>query len=209
MTHQPPTNLPQQVPPATSGLAIASMICGIVSFFVWIIGSLAAIICGHIALSKIKKSGNQLQGKGMALAGVICGYLTLAIGVTVLTVAIVTPFMMHKQAKERATTDTQNAIEIHRLLKEYERDHGQFPATLSELVDKKYASSISHLQPQRGGNWNYYVGQSTKSPGDNLLLLAPDSDVALYINGSTERLSSYSNYMHAISNMRDYTSVQE
>ena len=147
MTHQPPTNLPQQVPPATSGLAIASMICGIVSFFVWIIGSLAAIICGHIALSKIKKSGSQLQGKGMALAGVICGYLTLAIGVTVLTVSIVTPFMMHKQAKERATTDTQNAIEIHRLLKEYERDHGQFPATLSELVDKKYASSISHLQP--------------------------------------------------------------
>jgi hypothetical protein len=37
---------------------------------------LAGIICGHIALSQIKR--NNEQGKGMALAGLIIGYVETA-----------------------------------------------------------------------------------------------------------------------------------
>jgi hypothetical protein len=49
------------------------MILGIL----WIcyIGSVLAIIFGHVALSQIKKSGDTQGGKGMAIAGLVLGYL--------------------------------------------------------------------------------------------------------------------------------------
>src|SRR5205823_14978879 len=60
----------------TSGLAIASMVLGIVWVF-WV-GSLLAVIFGHVALSQIKRSVGTLGGRGMAIAGLVLGYLGLA-----------------------------------------------------------------------------------------------------------------------------------
>ena len=51
----------------TSGLAIASMVLGIVWLF-WL-GSILAVIFGHVALSQIKRSMGTLSGRGMAIAG--------------------------------------------------------------------------------------------------------------------------------------------
>ncbi len=57
----------------TSGLAIASMVLGIV-WLLWL-GSILAVIFGHVALSQIKRSAGALTGRGMAIAGLILGYL--------------------------------------------------------------------------------------------------------------------------------------
>jgi Domain of unknown function (DUF4190) len=57
----------------TSGLAIASMVLGIVWIF-WL-GSILAVIFGHVALSQIKRSMGALTGRGMAIAGLVLGYL--------------------------------------------------------------------------------------------------------------------------------------
>ncbi|MFC5502823.1 DUF4190 domain-containing protein [Lysinimonas soli] len=57
---------PGVVAPKTNTLAIVSL-C--LALFV----SVAAIICGHIALSQIKRTGE--SGRGLALAGVIVGYV--------------------------------------------------------------------------------------------------------------------------------------
>jgi len=37
------------------------------------------VICGHSALSKIKRSGGVLQGNGLAIAGLLTGYLSIAL----------------------------------------------------------------------------------------------------------------------------------
>jgi hypothetical protein len=63
----------------TNTLAIISMIASIVGFL-WIlpfIGSLAGVIMGHISLRQIATNGE--KGRGMALAGVIVGYVGLAL----------------------------------------------------------------------------------------------------------------------------------
>ena len=65
--------------PATSGLAIASMICGILVIFSWGITGLPAVICGHLARGKIKRSGGTLEGNGFALTGLILGYIGLVL----------------------------------------------------------------------------------------------------------------------------------
>lgn len=61
----------------TNGIAIAALIS---SFFVSVLG----IILGFVALNQIKTSGE--QGRGLALAGIIIGFV--AVGITVLVVII-------------------------------------------------------------------------------------------------------------------------
>ena len=68
-----------QVPPRrpqTSGLCVASLILGLLGFCGGVT-SLPAVICGHLGLGKIKRSGGQLGGTGLAIAGLITGYLCL------------------------------------------------------------------------------------------------------------------------------------
>lgn len=64
----------------TNTLAIVALVG---SFFV----SLVGIICGHIALKQIKETGE--QGRGLALAGLIIGYIGLAIGVLWFIIVII------------------------------------------------------------------------------------------------------------------------
>jgi hypothetical protein len=64
---------PRYAAPAqpTNGLAVAALVLGIVWAF-WI-GSVLAIVFGHVALGQIRQR-NQ-SGKGMAVAGLVLGYV--------------------------------------------------------------------------------------------------------------------------------------
>lgn len=77
--------LPPQ--PTVAGLAIASLVLGIL--WMWWIGSLLAVIFGHVALGQIKRSHGWKTGRGMAIAGVVLGWLGLATLAIVLVAAIV------------------------------------------------------------------------------------------------------------------------
>ena len=70
-----PTQRPVFVQPAsrTNGFAIASLVLGLV--WMWWLGSLAAIACGHVALRQIARSGGTQSGRGLAIAGLVFGYL--------------------------------------------------------------------------------------------------------------------------------------
>jgi Domain of unknown function (DUF4190)/GYF domain 2 len=69
----------------TSGMAIASLVC---SFFCCCL-SIPAVILGHIALSEIKKNP-LVKGRGLATAGLIIGYL----GVALLLFSILSQFVL-------------------------------------------------------------------------------------------------------------------
>lgn len=71
------------VPPQSriEPLALASLICSIAGLLGFCCGFLllagiAGIVCGHLALSKIKHDP-QLEGHGLALAGLIIGYVAV------------------------------------------------------------------------------------------------------------------------------------
>jgi len=72
----------------TSGKATASMILGILALFFSIITGIPAIILGHISLSQVKKSGGRLTGEGMAVTGLILGYISVAVVPLLLAIAI-------------------------------------------------------------------------------------------------------------------------
>ncbi len=74
-------------PRPTNGLAIASLACGIGQVFAWGVGSIAAIILGHLARRQIRTSGE--QGAGLALTGLILGYAGLALVVLLIAVIVI------------------------------------------------------------------------------------------------------------------------
>jgi hypothetical protein len=59
----------------TSGLAIASLVLAL--FALCGVGSIGAIVCGHLAIARIKTSNGTLKGRGLATAGLILGYVEL------------------------------------------------------------------------------------------------------------------------------------
>jgi len=65
-------------PKPTSGLAVTSLILGIVSFMgCWCFTAIPGIICGHMAMSQIKRG--EAEGRGLAMAGLIIGYINLGL----------------------------------------------------------------------------------------------------------------------------------
>ena len=64
----------------TSTLAIVSLVAGILSWIlVPFIGSLVAIITGHMARKEIRNAPERLEGDGLAIGGLILGYVQLAL----------------------------------------------------------------------------------------------------------------------------------
>lgn len=66
----------------TEPLAIVSLVLALLSWFVCLLlASIPAIVCGHIARSRIRRSNGALQGMNFALAGLIIAYLNIPMGV--------------------------------------------------------------------------------------------------------------------------------
>ena len=67
-------------PRSTSPLAIVSLVSGLLGWtFVPWIGSVVAVITGHLARSAIRQAPDQLEGDGMAVAGLVLGYSMLLV----------------------------------------------------------------------------------------------------------------------------------
>ncbi len=91
MTEYTPTPAPVT---KTSTMAIISLIAGITGWSILpFLGSIVAIITGHMAQSEIKKSGGMITGKGMAVAGLILGYLSIALGLCLICVFLILPLL--------------------------------------------------------------------------------------------------------------------
>ncbi|HEY0333511.1 MAG TPA: DUF4190 domain-containing protein [Stenotrophomonas sp.] len=64
----------------TSTLALVSLIFGLLGWFVLpFIGSLVAIFTGHMGRAEIRRDPARYDGDGLALAGLILGWLNVAL----------------------------------------------------------------------------------------------------------------------------------
>jgi hypothetical protein len=72
----------------TNGMAIASLVCGILGWVMFpVVAPILAIIFGHLARGQIRHTGE--GGGGMALAGLVLGYINLALCLVVAVIGIV------------------------------------------------------------------------------------------------------------------------
>lgn len=115
-------------PPKTSALAIWSLVLGILSLVCFsILSAIPGVICGHKALSKIKRSGGTLEGRGLAIAGLITGYLGIAWAIFVipLMLAIAIPNFVKARATAQANACVNNLRQIDAAANEFALEHGK------------------------------------------------------------------------------------
>jgi type IV pilus assembly protein PilA len=123
-------------PSQTSGKAIASLICGLFLFVFPM--SILAIIFGHLSVSEIRKSAGRLKGEGIAIAGLVLGYIGLAIIPLILIIAaIAIPNLLRarmaaNEASASASIRTLQTAEIG-----YSSNHPEigYTCSFSELAD--------------------------------------------------------------------------
>ena len=65
----------------SSSCAIWSFWLGLIGWFTMGVTTIPAIICGHVALSNIKKSNGELRGENMAKWGLFFGYFSFILAV--------------------------------------------------------------------------------------------------------------------------------
>ena len=75
------------VQPRTSGLAIASLVCGIGSLCTLGLTSLPGLIMGIVAVRKVNRSAGQLRGGGMAIGGIVTSIIGLLMLLAALAIA--------------------------------------------------------------------------------------------------------------------------
>lgn len=77
----------------TNQLAIAALVCGVAQVFFWLLTGIPAIIFGHLARKQIKQTGE--DGDGMALTGLILGYIGVVLSVVGIVALIILGFVVH------------------------------------------------------------------------------------------------------------------
>jgi competence protein ComGC len=112
----PPSSAPEA---KNSGLAIWSLVLGILGlvlllFCVGPLFAIPAVICGHIAYGRIKRSGGALSGQGLALAGLITGYVT--IGLAIIVIPMMAAIAIPNFVKARDTAQKNQCINNLRII---------------------------------------------------------------------------------------------
>jgi hypothetical protein len=156
MADETPPRPPPPVPATvarTPPVAIWSLILAVLSFTCgWLFTAIPAVICGHIARAKIRKSGGALGGRGIATTGLVLGYVALVLGIMGIPLLI----SMIQSDRER----------LHRLFeqrKEIASDDGKLritvPGTWTKLPElNKFATA----NLSSGGRATLQVGDKSR-----------------------------------------------
>jgi hypothetical protein len=160
----------------SKGLAIASLVLGVLSLFTLGclgVGALAGITLGIVALVKAGRSPQEYGGKGMAIGGIVCSGLALLLLPLAIIAAIAIPSLM----RARVSANEASAIgDIRTMISgqvAYSVSNGGFydtPACLAApdgclrdyepgmptFIDAEQASLVD----QRGYRWRFYQGPS-------------------------------------------------
>jgi Domain of unknown function (DUF4190) len=127
----PPTmNVAPQ--PKTSALAIWSLVLGILGVLFLLVCisplfAIPAVICGHLAYSRIKRSSGVLAGEGLALAGLITGYVSIGLSVLLipLLAAIAIPNFVKARSTAQANACINNLRQIDAAANQFALEHGK------------------------------------------------------------------------------------
>jgi hypothetical protein len=98
-------------PIGSSGKAVASLILGLGSFCTTCCTGIPAIILGFMGLSDIRRSNGRLGGSGMAVVGIITGFLGTFCGVGCLGIGLFGLNMLNEMA--RAELNRNPVVQEH------------------------------------------------------------------------------------------------
>lgn len=138
-----------QPPQKTSALAIWSLVLGILSLSCFsIFTAIPGVICGHKALGAIKRSGGVIHGQGLAIAGLITGYIGIAFAIFVIPLMMAIAIPNFVKAREAAQTNAciNNLRQIDAAKHEWALENNKKP------TDVPTANDLTPYLKQEGGH---------------------------------------------------------
>jgi prepilin-type processing-associated H-X9-DG protein len=144
----PATGIPTAAaPPKTSGMAVTSLVLGILGVLTCGLTALAGLVLGFMAISRIKNSNGQLEGRGIAVAGTIVS--TVFLLMIPLPVAMLLPALGKAKQKASAIQCMNNVKQLNLGLIMYADDNKEkFPSGATWCDD---------LKPYLGNSTKPYV----------------------------------------------------
>ncbi|MES2920485.1 MAG: DUF4190 domain-containing protein [Verrucomicrobiota bacterium] len=129
----------------TSGLAIWSLVLGILALFSAGLTAIPAVICGHLALGRIKRSAGAQSGGGLAIAGLVTGYLGFCVLGIAMLAGLTAPLVIRQRKKADQTEAINNARQIGLALFEFQSEYGSYPndATAKAVADATNTEQIT------------------------------------------------------------------
>lgn len=156
-----------------SGSAITACVLGILGFLSCGITALPAIICGHVARSRIRLAGGAMSGDGLALAGLIMGYVSLMLGLAFFGLGALGGI---RAAQERAQLNRTvvTHVAIMAGLELYKEKFGQYPIPAKSGIrvnmdgwDRDVSAALMLYQALTGdGTDMIRVDDSIRRPSD-------------------------------------------
>ena len=99
--------------PPASGLSKWSLVLGILALIIPCLTVISAVICGHKAISKAHKNPELYGGKGLAIAGLVTGYLGLVSGLIIALLAgVLLPSLVKAKQKAQRIACVNNLKQI-------------------------------------------------------------------------------------------------
>jgi general secretion pathway protein G len=146
--------------PPSSGLATASLVCGILGFFTGGLTGLIAVILGHIALLKIRRSGGTVEGRGLAIGGLVTGYLSCLLVLSVVCVIYTLKGTAATAKRQQAAADFRS---YEAMLKMYQIHAGRYPTT-EQGLDALIMKPVLEPLPRR---WSQVLKKAYVDPWGN------------------------------------------
>ncbi|MFA4944627.1 MAG: DUF4190 domain-containing protein [Lentisphaeria bacterium] len=182
---------------AKCGLAIASMVLGLLGVLSCVLGPLfgiPAVVCGHLAMGKIRQSNGTLGGGGLATTGLITGYIGIAmLLIAPILAGLMLPAIGGARERARRINCVANLSQIGKACKMYSMDYrDNLPPSFAVLAQEKYleapkvfvcpstnnvmATDSESFADKQCESYLYFGAGQTEDSMDSATVLAADRD---------------------------------
>ena len=192
-----PPPLPNVAPAKMSGMAVTSLVLGILGLFTCGFTALFGLIFGIIALVNVRGSRDTLKGGGIALAGtIVSAVFLLAIPVFA---AMLLPALASAKARAQTINCVSNEKQLALAVRIYAGDHNNdFPpsATWCDAIkadvasEKPFKCPAANPADQCDYAFNAALGGMDESKADPQTVMIFESDAGWNASGGRELMVS-------------------
>ena len=155
--------VPAAIAVSVQGVMSGVLVVGIVALFA--VAAITAVVLGHLSRPQIRRSGGKLKGYGIALAGLILGYIGIGLIAVLLTSVLVNPPHTRQAANEASAVGSLRTLNVAAVT--YSTQCAGFPATLATMgppvngcTTADLIDSVLVTGSKRGYTFTYAAGDA-------------------------------------------------